>query len=284
MYNDVIMSETSVLAGYLDNEIIDFGYSGIISEDKTLSIIIASADGLMAPQRLTLNTSDAGQSLRALDFFTGGGQGDLLIDAQMTRMEKGYSMMGIIKAEKFTVANSTAFSELLKAKEFTKAQEELEQNGLSFETFESDFEQYDDVLKIMAGSAKGPTLGVTLDGYIDQKFDEVSLDGTIIPAYGLNSLLSNIPLIGTIIAGGKGEGVFAATYTMTGTIDDPNVNVNPLMVLAPGILRKIFGAIGDAGATAPTAREAAEMVEEIKKLEEEQAAVVPGEPSITPPN
>jgi hypothetical protein len=268
MYNDAILHEASVLAGYLDNEVIDFGYMAKMGEDKNLSIIIASAEDLSAPQRLTLTTNDAGQSLRALDFFTSGDQGDLFIDAQMTKMEKGYSLMGIIRAEKFTVANSTAFSELLKEKEFAKAQEELEENGLSFETFESDFEQYDDVLKFMAGSAKGPTIGVTLDGYVDQKFDEVSLDGTIIPAYGLNSLLSNIPLIGTIIAGGKGEGVFAATYSMTGTVDDPVVSINPLMALAPGILRKIFGAIGDAGGDAPTAREEAEQTEE-------QAAVVP---------
>lgn len=261
MFNDAQMRETTVLAGYLNNEVIDFGYNGKWDQDKNLSIIIATLEDPSSPQKLTLETNDAGQSLRALDFFTSGDQGDLLIVADMERMEKGFSMVGTIDAGDFRVANSPAFSELLSEKEFAKAQEELEKNGLSFESFESDFTQYDDVMTFISGSAKGPSLGVTVDGYIDQKFDEISLGGTIIPAYGINSLLSNIPLLGTILAGGKGEGVFSATYNMQGSIEEPDVNINPLMALAPGIFRKIFGAIGG-GNDGPTAREEAEIEEE----------------------
>lgn len=267
MYNDVIMEETTVLAGYLGNEVVDFGYSGKWNDDRNLSILIASNDDATSPiQRLTLQTNDAGQALRALDFFTSGDQGDLLIEADMQKLEKGFSMEGTIEAEKFTIADSKVFSELLEAKEFAKAQEELEKNGLSFESFDSDFVQYDDVLTFTSGSAKGPTLGVTVDGFVDQKYNDISLGGTIIPAYGLNSLLSNIPLLGTILAGGKGEGVFAATYNMSGSVDDPDVNINPLMALAPGILRKIFGAIGGGNDT-PTAREVDELDEQENAVE-----------------
>ncbi|HRW29202.1 MAG TPA: AsmA-like C-terminal domain-containing protein, partial [Emcibacteraceae bacterium] len=265
MYNDIEMQDTTVLTGYVNNAVIDFGYNGKWGEDKKLSIIIASAlDDPSAPQKLTLQTNDAGQALRSLDFFTSGDRGDLLVEASMERMDKGYSLSGIIKAKDFTVANSKVFSELLKEKEFSKAQEELEANGLTFTSFDSEFKQYDDVLTFISGTAKGPTLGVTIDGFVDQKFDQISLGGTIIPAYGLNSLLSNIPLIGTILAGGKGEGVFAATYNMTGTIDDPEVKINPLMALAPGILRKIFGAIGG-GNNNPSARSEAEQLESNKE-------------------
>lgn len=284
MYNDVEMQDATVLTGYVNDAVIDFGYSGKWDEDKKLSIIIASSlDDLNAPQKLTLQTNDAGQALRSLDFFTSGDRGDLLVEADMERMEKGYSLSGIINAKDFTVANSKAFSELLKEKEFSKAQEELEANGLSFTSFDSEFKQYDDVLTFISGTAKGPTLGVTLDGFVDQKFDQISLGGTIIPAYGINSLLSNIPLIGTILAGGKGEGVFAATYNMTGTIEDPEVKINPLMALAPGILRKIFGAIGG-GTNSPSARTEAEQVESNKEQqnlppeEEKQAEEVSSEP------
>ena len=259
MYNDIIMRETSVLTGYIGNEVIDFGYMGNWSEDKNLSILIASAEDITVPeQKMTLKTNDAGNALRALDFFTSGDSGDLLIEADMIKMEKGYTLKGTIEAANFSVADSKVFNELLKEKEFTKAQEELESNGLSFSTFDGEFEQYDEVFKVISGSAKGPTLGVTLDGYVDQKYDEISMNGTIIPAYGLNSLVSNIPLIGTILAGGKGEGVFAATYIMKGTVEDPEVSINPLMALAPGIFRKIFGALGGGSSNEPTAREEAE--------------------------
>ncbi|MDG1437925.1 MAG: AsmA-like C-terminal domain-containing protein, partial [Emcibacteraceae bacterium] len=259
MYNDIIMSETSVLTGYIGNEVIDFGYMGNWGEDKNLSILIASAEDITAPeQRMTLQTNDAGNALRALDFFTSGDSGDLLIEADMIKMEKGYTLKGTINALDYSVADSKVFSELLKEKEFAKAQEELEENGLSFESFEGSFEQYDEVFRIISGSAKGPTLGVTVDGYVDQKYDEISMNGTIIPAYGLNSLVSNIPLLGTLLAGGKGEGVFAATYIMKGTAEDPEVSINPLMALAPGIFRKIFGALGGGNSNEPTARKEAE--------------------------
>ena len=275
MYNDVEMQEATVLTGYINDEVIDFGFNGKWNGDRNLSILIASLEEIDAPQKLTLQTNDAGHALRSLDFFTSGDQGDLLIEADMVLEDKGYSMSGTITASEFSVANSKAFSELLKAKEFAKAQEELEKNGLSFESFESEFNQYDDVLTFTSGSARGPTLGVTVDGFIDQKYDQISLDGTIIPAYGLNSLLSNIPLLGTILAGGKGEGVFSATYNMAGTVEDPEVNINPLMALAPGIFRKIFGAIGGGNNNTPTVREEAEKLEAEKKEEEQAASIVP---------
>ena len=278
MYNDVLMQDTTILTGYNDNKVVDFGYSGNWDEDKNMSILIASMDeDLTIPQKLTLKTNDAGRALRSLDFFTSGDKGDLLVTADMKPMEKGYSLKGTIEAGHFNVANSKAFSELLKEKEFAKAQEELEENGLSFASFKSEFTQYDEVLTIISGSATGPSIGVTLDGYIDSKFDEISLGGTIIPAYGLNSLLSNIPLIGTILAGGKGEGVFAATFNMTGTVEDPNVSINPLMALAPGIFRKIFGAIGGGGSNEPTAREEAEEIEQTEKNIEDPVEATPPE-------
>ena len=63
----------------------------------------------------------------------------------------------------------------------------------------------------------------------------------MVPAYVINSLLGRIPVLGKIFTGGeKGSGVFAATYKMAGPIEDPKVSVNPLSVLAPGLLRKLF--------------------------------------------
>ena len=40
-----------------------------------------------------------------------------------------------------------------------------------------------------------------------------------------------------------GSGVFAATYSVDGSIDQPNMTVNPLAALTPGFLRVLFSAI-----------------------------------------
>jgi hypothetical protein len=53
-------------------------------------------------------------------------------------------------------------------------------------------------------------------------------------------VISSIPLIGDILTGGAGGGLFAFTYTIRGSFADPSVSVNPLSVLAPGFLRRLF--------------------------------------------
>ena len=58
------------------------------------------------------------------------------------------------------------------------------------------------------------------------------------------SLLGNIPLIGTILVGEEGSGIFAGAYTVTGPRDNPRVTVNPLTALLPGVLRKIMTGAG----------------------------------------
>ena len=46
-------------------------------------------------------------------------------------------------------------------------------------------------------------------------------------------------MLGNLLAGKKGEGMFAATYRVLGDYSDPGVRVNPLSVLAPGLLRNL---------------------------------------------
>ena len=46
-------------------------------------------------------------------------------------------------------------------------------------------------------------------------------------------------MLGNLLAGTKGEGMFAATYRVLGDYADPGVRVNPLSALAPGLLRNL---------------------------------------------
>jgi len=75
---------------------------------------------------------------------------------------------------------------------------------------------------------------------VDRPKNQVALKGSLVPAYGLNSLLGNIPVLGDVLTSKKGEGVFAAIYSATGNADEPKIDVNPLSVVLPGLLRQIF--------------------------------------------
>ena len=60
------------------------------------------------------------------------------------------------------------------------------------------------------------------------------------PAYAINSILGNIPLLGDLLQGGPGEGLFSAAYKISGDLPEPKIDVNPWTALAPGFLRDIF--------------------------------------------
>jgi len=68
----------------------------------------------------------------------------------------------------------------------------------------------------------------------------LELSGTLVPAYSLNSVLGNLPVLGPILLGGEGEGIFGANFRIAGPASDPKITVNPLSALAPGVLRKLF--------------------------------------------
>src|SRR3546814_17035448 len=93
----------------------------------------------------------------------------------------------------------------------------------------------------------GASLGLTAKGNIDFDRDAIDLTGVVVPAYSINNFLSKIPLLGTILTGGAGEGLFAVVYTVRGAVDDPDVSVKPLSVLTPGLRRNIFTAGAGSG-------------------------------------
>ena len=68
----------------------------------------------------------------------------------------------------------------------------------------------------------------------------LALEGTIVPSYTLNSVVGKVPLLGPLLTGGEGQGVFAARYTIKGDDSSPEVMVNPLAMLTPGFLRSLF--------------------------------------------
>jgi len=62
------------------------------------------------------------------------------------------------------------------------------------------------------------------------------------PAYSLNTMLGKIPLVGNLLSGKDGT-VFAANYEITGNLDNPSINYNPLSALSPNSLKEMFASI-----------------------------------------
>ena len=83
-------------------------------------------------------------------------------------------------------------------------------------------------------------LGATASGTVNLPGGKMALSGTFIPAFGINNIAGAIPLIGTILGGGRDEGLVGITYKLFGPLGEPKLSMNPMSAIAPGIFRKIF--------------------------------------------
>ena len=102
------------------------------------------------------------------------------------------------------------------------------------------------------------SVGLTTEGYLDFAHDHIDLNGTYVPAYQVNSLVTHIPVFGPLLGGGQHEGLFGVNYRIVGLASGPTLYVNPLSAMTPGFLRKVFGAVDGTtpAAAAPRTRSA----------------------------
>ncbi len=199
---------------------------------------------------LLFQADNAGQALMALGISNSIRGGRLTVYGQPRKQDGGpRDMAGMATLENFKLNDAPVLAKLLNAMSLSGMISLLNGEGLSFKKARVNFSwtdrgeplqsQNQRMLKLSDGQTSGSSLGLTFEGNIDEWHNVYDLKGTIIPISDINKMLSIIPIIGTVLTGG-GEGVIAATYTIKGPKDKPDVMVNPLSVLAPGILRKLF--------------------------------------------
>ena len=70
------------------------------------------------------------------------------------------------------------------------------------------------------------------------KNEMLNFDGEISPIHLVNMLLKKIPIIGDLLIGKEGEGLFAFEFEMSGNSSDPEVSSNPLSIAKPQILER----------------------------------------------
>ena len=193
---------------------------------------------------LEIYSADAGSLLKAMDVTDTIRSG--IIEIAGTR--KGgpdAPWRGTAEMRRFRVADAPNFARLLTLASLTGINDTITGKGIAFTRLSFPFVFDNEVATIEDATAVGSELGITATGTIDFGEDAIDINGTIIPAYTINSLLGQIPVIGTLLTGEKGGGIFAASYKISGQIDNPQISVNPLSALAPGFLRKLIDGSGN---------------------------------------
>ena len=210
---------------------------GTLATGAPLSFSLEPQDG---NRRLTVRSRDAGAVARTFRIYDNAVGGDLLMEALVHDDQPGTPVTGTIKIDDYHVTEAPTLARLLTVATLTGILTELRGKGIGFSRFEMPFSIEGDILTIRDARTSGFALGVNAEGTVDLETDRVNITGTVVPAYTLNTLVDIIPIIGDLLTGGEGQGLFAATYRVGGTTAEPKVSVNPLSVLAPHFLRDLF--------------------------------------------
>jgi uncharacterized protein YhdP len=220
--------------------------SGLVGDNQKVTLTYR-ADS--ASQRVVVRSDNAGDALRALDTFDTVQGGTMTLTADRKGSGADVPWQGSLVISDFVLVEAPVIAKLLTIASLTGIGDTLAGRGIRFAKLEAPFNFANGIATIANARTVGAELGFTADGAIDMNATTIRLTGTIVPAYTLNTVLGHIPVLGKILTGEKGSGIFAATYRVEGSLDQPTIIVNPLAALAPGFLRNLIGVFD--GSTRP---------------------------------
>ncbi len=188
---------------------------------------------------LRLASGDAGALMRFTDLYSRMEGGNL----DLTLTTSGDSSEGKATVTNFLLKDEPAFRQLVAAGQAGAPGAAVDPSAVRFQRMTAVFERSPGVLDINDAVIYNPNMGLTAEGRINFAHNEIDVSGTFVPAYSVNSMLNKIPLVGVLLGGGRNEGVFGISYRVRGPLGGPQLTINPLSAIAPGILRKIIGAV-----------------------------------------
>jgi hypothetical protein len=204
-----------------------------------LTVVPAASD----MRELKLSGGDGGAALRAVDLYSKVIGGNVDFRAWLGPGRTGRVQRGLLVIDRFDVEDEMVLEEVSGNTPAPR------RGGRSFSQLSLPFSVDDTYIRIGDALVRGPELGASAQGHIRKADGIMDIGGTIIPAYALNAALSEVPLLGDLLTGGKGEGIFGLTYALKGSRRDPQFLFNPVSAIAPGIFRRLFD-IGGGGVAA----------------------------------
>ncbi|KAA9008975.1 YhdP family protein [Histidinibacterium aquaticum] len=193
-----------------------------------------SVEGALVPSEgrtaVRLTSEDGGGVLRAGGLLPNARQGSLDLRLQPTGSPGTFD--GHLSIDDLRIQDAPAMAALLDAISVVGLLQQLDGQGLAFSEVDAWFRLTPDRITVTQASAVGPSLGLSLDGTYTQATKAMEFQGVISPFYLLNG-------IGSVLTR-RGEGLIGFNFTLGGTPGDPQVRVNPLSALTPGMFREIF--------------------------------------------
>ena len=250
-----VSADIKSLTGFNDEVVSNFSldYSGVGSTINGLTVRAQARSGAMIDvsnntvgdrHTLDMKSSDAGAVLRFLDIYKhmqGGAIGVALAGAA------DGPMRGTVDARNFQIVNEPKLASIVSTtpagdkrslNQAVKA--DIDTSRVQFERGYAEVVKGKGYLKVANGVLRGPLIGTTFQGTLYDQNDNMDMTGTFMPAYGINRIFGELPLVGALLGNGRDRGLIGVTYRLRGSSKKPDLQINPLSAIAPGIFRSIF--------------------------------------------
>jgi hypothetical protein len=178
-----------------------------------------------------IRSDSAGKVFREAGILKTVAGGDMTLTLVPVAGQPG-SYDGALDVVNTRLRDAPGIASLLDAISIVGLLDQLEGPGILFTEVEARFRLTPDQLYLTRSSATGPSMGISMDGTYDLGTSTLDLQGVLSPIFFLNG-------IGSIFTR-KGEGLIGFNFNLTGPASQPNVGVNPLSALTPGMFREIF--------------------------------------------
>ncbi|MEN8659029.1 MAG: AsmA-like C-terminal region-containing protein [Marivita sp.] len=178
-----------------------------------------------------IRSNDAGKVIREAGILKTVSGGDMTLALAPVAGQPG-SYDGALDVVNTRLREAPGIASLLDAISIVGLLDQLEGPGILFTEVEARFRLTPDQLVLTRSSATGPSMGISMDGTYNLGAGTLDFQGVLSPIFFLNG-------IGSIFTR-KGEGLIGFNFNLTGPANQPNVGVNPLSALTPGMFREIF--------------------------------------------
>jgi hypothetical protein len=235
-FNDQTLSNVSFLFSSRGGTISTADFSGSTESGQ------AVVSEMNAGDTISITSGDAGAIIRFMNLYDNmrGGLLNLRLKAQ------GDAWTGAIDLRNFALVNETKLQSLVATPDQegrslnTATKKNIDVNSAKFQRGFASLLYRNGSFAIENGVVRGEQIGATFQGLVRDAKGNMDMTGTFMPAYGLNRLFGELPLIGAILGNGRDRGLLGITFKLEGPFEKPRLTVNPLSLIAPGIFRQIF--------------------------------------------
>jgi hypothetical protein len=236
---------------------------GTLDGGKPLTVSVKPGERLLVAE-----SPDAGQAFKLIGFYPNMQGGRIRLEVNLDGRGPA-EKTGTVFVDNFKVLGDPVVSDIVGSADSSQpaigigGKRHVVREVFQFDKMRVPFSVGHGQFVLEDSYVRGPLQGATIRGKVDYNTRSINLGGTYIPLQGLNNAFGGIPVLGELLSGPRGEGIFGITFAIQGAMANPQVIVNPLSMVAPGIFREMFQMSnpntkvqprGDAPATRSTAK------------------------------